>query len=163
MNPSLTLILLPYAVSILFRLPSLILEHKLMESSLEDLANLPKPPQEAFNLTADQRINLVKHLRYASLKSSTVLSSLNSLFAAFIILTANHAPPVMLWILLVFLVLTVASISWVLPKKLYYFVEISPLRIQNGMLLVLLLCASDIFLAWLSVASLRYAPASVTP
>jgi hypothetical protein len=159
MSLAFTIVILPYVVSILLKIVSLGLDDRVMAASLEELVSLPKPPGEEFQLRHDQREIIVERLSSASLKTTTILTSIVSLFAAVIIVLGNQAiakTSWAAWLLLLFLMLGVASISWLLPKRMDFFGGRGWLRLRKGTWATLALCLFDMALAALSVVSAAY-------
>lgn len=155
MNPTTVLAFLPYFVGIALKLSSLIKDKKMMLSALEDLINLPKPPNSSFELTRDQREVLVAHLSHSNLKATTIITSLSSLFAASVLVIRHQAQTWMIATLLAFLLLGLGVISWVLPKKVYYFHQVTRLGLKKGTIITLLMCLYDLLLAALAIASVE--------
>jgi hypothetical protein len=159
MSLALTVIIIPYVVNILLKLISLTSDEKVMGGALDDLVNLPKPAGEGVQLDHDQRAIIVERLSASSLKTTAILTSLASLFAAITIVLSNQQiakTSTALWILLFFLVLGVIIVLWLLPKRMDFFGARGWLGIRKGTWASLALCGFDLSLGILSVLSDAY-------
>ena len=154
MTSSQTIIALPYVVNILLKLSSLILDRRVLISSLEDLAALPKPPGTRFDLTSDQREVIAEYVSHASLKSTTVLTSVTSGFVAVVIIISNQPVSWLSWSMALVMLLAFSLVVWVLPRKVYYFSMRTRVGLDRGTVLVLLFCLYDVLLAALSLATI---------
>lgn len=147
-----TITLIPYGVAILLKTANYLFSSKIAMNAMDRLFSLPKPSGEGPRLTKVQRQVLVKHLSCASLKSTAILSSLTSLFAAAVIIAEAKAGAWAICSLLGFLVLGVVLFYWIYPKEVFYFDQPSVLHIRGAAIITIVLCFFDILLALLSFA-----------
>ena len=153
MNLLVTITILPYIVSIIVKLCNILIEKPLMVSTLEDVANLPRPEGVSFDLTSTQRGVISSHLSHATLKVTTILTTLASLVAAILIVLQSKAPEALFWILLIFVVFAILFVSWIYPKKVYYFERPILRCLDRATIVTIVLCFYDVLLALLSLAA----------
>ncbi len=143
---------LPYVISIIAKLSSLVLDRKSVIGGLEDLASLPKPRAVAFDLTHDQREVIAEHVSHSLLKTTAVVTAIASYGIGALIVLLNRGVSWMPWALLALFILGMTLIWWVLPRKVFYF-SLRTCGVERGTILVLAFCAYDLLLAALSMAS----------
>ncbi len=152
-------VLLPYAVSILLKLSSAILDKKLASQTLQSLAMLLKPPSQP-SLTSDQQAVIVDHLAHVSLKTTAVLTTFTSTFAAIVIVRETEALAWVWWIFIALLLLGFLLLWWILPRQVHYFSEDTALGVERGAIAIGAFCLYDFLLAAISCfANLRSAQA----
>ena len=69
MNPPVAVLTLPFVLSVLIKVSSLILNRKLVVRSLEDLAAVPRPSSaiDGIDLDSNQREVIARHVSHATL------------------------------------------------------------------------------------------------
>ncbi len=149
MNISLVIVFLPYFIAIALKIGKLILDRKLMVGALEDLSALPRPTSARFDLSADVREILLKHLSVATLKSTAILTAFTSLFNAFVIAAQMKMSGQILLALLALMLLGLLLVVWLVPKKVHLF-STRKLGMSFATRVVLVFCLYDLLLAALS-------------
>jgi hypothetical protein len=150
-NPTLTVVFLPYLIAICLKIANLIKDKRTSLSALEDVITLPRPEAEQFNLTLPQRQLIVTHLSHANLKAVAAITSTSSMLAASILVIRYGSDIKLLVGLGFFVVFGLFLMSWVSPKKVYYFDQKSKLGIKRGVALTLTLCLLDLLLGVLAI------------
>jgi hypothetical protein len=121
-----------------------------MTRSLEDLVSLPGAASSNFGLGSDQRRLIVNVVSNSSLKATAVLTSLTSVFNAFIVLLL--APRVHLLIILsVATCLLIFLLAWMYPQSPQELSEKSFFGLERSTLIILIFCGFDALAAWLSL------------
>lgn len=156
MNVSLVIAFLPYFTAIALKIAKLTLDRKMMLNALEDLAALPRPANARFDLSADVREILLKHLSVATIKSTAILTAFTSLFSAFVIAAQMKMSPGVLLALLALMLFGLLLVAWLVPQKVHNFGE-KKLGMSLGTRVVLVFCMYDLLLAALSYWRLRQA------
>lgn len=142
-------VFLPYVAAISMKLAKLLLDGRMMNNALEDLAALPRPSNATFDLSHDLRQVILKHLSVASLKSTAILTAFISLFNAFIIALQMKMSNRVLLALLALLLVGVCLVGWLIPKKVHEYSE-RILGMTLATRVVLLFCLYDAALATLT-------------
>ncbi|HXM63910.1 MAG TPA: hypothetical protein VN950_23820 [Terriglobales bacterium] len=157
MRNAVLLIVIPYVISILTRLSSVILDGATQKKAFLDAMNLYKPVSGAV-LTPPAQSNILKHLSHALLRQSVVLTIVMYGFAAIIVIYERRDyGPGLEW-LLFFLLLSVAFLWWVLACDVAYFSAEGWLKFSRGDWAQILLCIYDLSLATLSIRLILTAP-----
>jgi hypothetical protein len=153
MTPLFSLILLPYAINIITKLSVVFLDRKVMKSALELLASLPRSSTAGFDLTSDQQEVIVEHIHHALLKSTAVMTTFTSAFAAILTVRDIGSVPWVSGLLWAFLLTGAASIFWIYPKGVGYFSSKGWLGLEKRTLAVGLFCSYDLLLRLAAVTA----------
>jgi len=145
------ILLLPYAVALLIKLPSIFLEKRIITGVLENIASLPKPPSVIFDLNADQRNVIAAHLIHANLKTTILITFVTSFVSAVVIVFDNKGIHWMPLILPLFLAVGCVMLAWVLPSKPHSFCEPGWFGLERSSWALLLSCGYDVGLAGLAL------------
>ena len=146
MNSNTIVFLLPYLVSVLVKLWSLVADRRLMLAVLDGLASLPKPPQVQFELDTNQQRVIVAHLVQSNLKSSIVITFFSSFVAATVTLFELPHPRWMPVSLVLILVVGFAMLAWVIPSRAPELIARGWLGIEKGNWALLCSCVYDVIL-----------------
>lgn len=156
MNVSLVIAFLPYSTAIALKIAKLTLDRKMMMNALEDLSALPRPADARFDLSADVREILLKHLSVATLKSTAILTAFTSLFSAFVIAAQMKMSGEILLALLALMLFGLLLVGWLVPKKVQTFAT-KKFGMSFATRVVLVFCLYDLLLAALSYWRLHQA------
>jgi hypothetical protein len=153
MTPPVAVLALPYVLSILIKVSSLVLNRRLVMRSLEDLAAIPRPPsaREGFDLDANQREVIARHVSHATLISASILTLLSSFVATVVLAFRYSASPWLAWLLPIVLASAVAVMWWILPARVYALRR-KWLGIKRSIWLVSIFCVYDALLGAITVA-----------
>lgn len=143
------ILLLPYAVAVLVKLASIVLERRIVLGTLEDLDSLPKPAS-AVGLDADQRNVIAARIINSNLKTTILITFVTSFVSAVVAVFEARGLPWAPWILLLFLVAGCVMLVWVLPRKAYYFSEKGWFGLERSSWALFLSCMYDVALAALA-------------
>jgi hypothetical protein len=127
----------------------LTVDRQLIANALQDVFS-QATTAGARSFTGDQQQVIVKHICHATLKSTTLVTTFTSLFAAFLIVLEFRTIDWLPWILIVFDVLAAALLVWVLPKKVYFFGTRGLFGLKRDVLTVLSFCFYDVLLGAVS-------------
>ena len=108
-----------------------------------------RPTSARFDLSADVREILLKHLSVATLKSTAILTAFTSLFNAFVIAAQMKMSGQILLALLALMLLGLLLVVWLVPKKVHLF-STRKLGMSFATRVVLVFCLYDLLLAALS-------------
>ncbi len=157
MRTALILVVIPYVISILARLSSVVLDQATLKRSFLDAMNLHRSDSGPI-LTPAAQSNILKHLSYSLLRQSVVLTIMLYGFAAMVVLYNRGDYGRGLEWLLFFLFLSVAFVWWVFPRDVAYFSAEGWLKRSRGDWVQILFCTYDLSLAILSVRLILTAP-----
>src|ERR1019366_9409827 len=115
------LIVLPYVISLMLKLSSILWDKSIMISALRDLVYRVADRDQTLTLTGDQQEVIVEHISHASLKSTTVLTTFTSSLAAMVVLVDVRSGAWVTWSILILLLLGMCLLWWVYPREVYYF------------------------------------------
>jgi hypothetical protein len=152
----LVVVFLPYFSAIALKIAKLTLDRRMMVNALEDLSALPRAANVQFDLSADVREILLRHLSVATLKSTAMLTACVSLFNAFVIAAQMKMSAGVMAALLALMVLGLVLIAWLVPQKVHMFAR-KILGMNFGTAVVLVFCLYDVLLAALSYWRLQQA------
>lgn len=155
MSTKTVVFLLPYLVSLLVKLWSMVVDPRLMLAALDNLALIPKPPEVQFRLDADQQQVIVAHLTQANIKSAVVVTFFSSFIAA---LAAVFEAPNTSWTpisLIVILVLGFLILAWVIPSRVPELTSKRWFGVEKGKWALVFSCVYDVILAFVAYCSLH--------
>jgi hypothetical protein len=157
MRTAVLLVVIPYAISVLTKLSSVILDRAALRKAFFDVMKLNVPGSGPPLDSAAQSI-ILGHLSYPLLRHSVVISSLLYGFAAVVVIYERRDYSSGLAWLLFFLLLGIAFLWWVFPRDVAYFSKEVWLKLSKGEWAQILLCVYDVSLATLSVRLILTAP-----
>jgi hypothetical protein len=146
--------LLPYVVSVLVKLWSIVADRRLMLGTLDRLASLPKPQQVQFELDTNQQRVIVAHLIQGSLKSSIVITFFSSFVAATVTLFESPRHQWTPVSLVLILLIGFAMLAWVIPSRAPELIARGWLGIRKGTWALLCSCVYDVILGTAAYYSL---------
>jgi len=155
LTASIVALLLPYAIAILLKLSSVIIDPSVMLDALQRLVLASGSSPTSIKLSTDQQVVIVKHIAHSSLKWTTVITAFTSSFAAAAVVLDSTGPVRSAgMVTLIFLLIMGAGLLWwVYPKGVGYFVDKGSFGLEKGALAVIAFCAYDVILGVLSYLS----------
>jgi hypothetical protein len=138
------LTILPFVLSLLVKLLSITFLPKVMLKSLEELAALPGSPSYSAMLGDDQRRLIVNTVSNSSLKATATLTSLTSVFNAFVILSLKPTSGRLI-LLCIATAILILLLVWIFPQSPQQLSEKGLLGLERATLTTLIFCCFDGF------------------
>lgn len=159
MSTALLLVVLPYAISVLDKLSSWLLDDRLMKRGFRYAMSLPAPgaSKKLSEISQDQ---IIKHISYGLLQRSAVTTAFLYGFSAIIVVYEHRDYHYGLEWILGFVVLGGFLAVWVLRKDAAYFSAGGFLKLSRGDWAQVAFCFYDVALCTLSVILLLGSPSA---